>query len=317
MDTLRGGAILLMIFWHATSLPNLHDLHVPAPVLALNEFFLPFRMPTLMFLSGMLLPRSLTKPLLTYYRGKIALVAWPWLVWMVAYRIADGSTWALLHPTTYLGRGYMWFLFFLCVYYAVAPALRAVHPAVPPIVLLAFSLVVQPADGLWHRLVYFAVFFWAGAWLARSGTHLVDRLNRPALLVALGPVAVGLGLASALTDIAYVSWYVPASLAGIVVAIGVTRRLPRGWTRPLRYVGRNSIIYYTAHFPAMVGVLWLALGAGLDVAAVVPLLLATGLTIGTLLARWREVPPVRWLFEMPLVAVSAPAERRAPVAPAS
>ncbi|MDO8106814.1 acyltransferase family protein [Isoptericola sp. b441] len=299
MDTLRGSAILLMLFWHATSLPNLRGMPVPAALLSINDFFLPFRMPTLMFLSGMLLPRALTKPVLVYLRGKLSLIAWPWFVWMVAYRITDGSTWALVHPSTYVARGYMWFLFFLCVYYAVAPIVRRLPPWVMPLVLLAGSFAFTPASSVNHRLLYFGIFFFAGAWATHLGPGFMRRVTRPRSVVVLAVPALALGLASALTDLAYESLYVPASFAGILVAVAAASRLPSRLTSPVRYVGRNSIVYYTAHFPAMVGVLWPFVHAGTHVAVVVPSLMLAGLAIGTLFSHWRSVIPIRWLFEMP------------------
>jgi peptidoglycan/LPS O-acetylase OafA/YrhL len=252
-----------------------------------------------MFLSGMLLPRSLSKPLTTYYYGKIRLVAWPWLIWTMAYHVVNGHAWLLVHPTAYVARGYMWYLFFLCVYYFVAPALRRVPPLVPPLVLLAVSFALQPAGSLLHRMAYFAVFFFTGAWVARAGSHLLPRLTRPGLLLVLAVPAVALAVASALVDLAYVSLLVPASIAGVVVAVGVAGRLPDGSTRWLRFVGRNSIVYYVAHYPVMIGALWLVKAAGWSGLAAVPILMVAGLGVTTALAHWRESPAVRWMFEMP------------------
>ena len=62
MDTLRGSAIVLMLVWHATAIPALVGIPVPTALIAVNDALLPFRMPTLMFLSGLLLPAALRKP---------------------------------------------------------------------------------------------------------------------------------------------------------------------------------------------------------------------------------------------------------------
>ena len=71
MDSLRGIAILLLLFWHAFAIPDLLGTPMPDWLRNINNAFLPFRMPMLMFLSGMLLEKSLRKPLPTYYEGKL------------------------------------------------------------------------------------------------------------------------------------------------------------------------------------------------------------------------------------------------------
>ena len=68
MDLLRGLAVLLVVVLHAAS-------HGGAEVegwTLVNRHLTPFRMPLLMFLSGMLLHRSLAKPLPVYLWGKVA-----------------------------------------------------------------------------------------------------------------------------------------------------------------------------------------------------------------------------------------------------
>ena len=54
-----GAAILLLLIWHASAIPVLLGLPMPDAIRLANAFFLPYRMPTLMFLSGMLLARTL------------------------------------------------------------------------------------------------------------------------------------------------------------------------------------------------------------------------------------------------------------------
>lgn len=49
MDMLRGIAILLVVVWHSIAIPALFDLGMPPVIRSINDFFLPFRMPTLMF----------------------------------------------------------------------------------------------------------------------------------------------------------------------------------------------------------------------------------------------------------------------------
>ncbi|HSV40260.1 MAG TPA: acyltransferase family protein, partial [Nocardioidaceae bacterium] len=81
MDSLRGLAIVLVVVFHAdlevagatgSQLGVVHDV---------CELLGPVRMPLLMFLSGMLLTRSLAKGPRTYVVGKLEQIAWPYVVW--------------------------------------------------------------------------------------------------------------------------------------------------------------------------------------------------------------------------------------------
>jgi len=307
MDTLRGLAILLMLLWHATAVPRIYGIEVPAALVAANDALLPFRMPTLMFLSGLLLPRSLSKPLVTYLRGKVALIWWPYLLWVVLYLAMSGTETPLWHPKLYIAKGYLWYLFFLGVYYAVAPLLRRVPTGVVCGALLAASFVVD--DPLGHRLLYFAIFFFLGAWVAQHGGDLVGRAGRSrVLVVALTALALGLAVASALVDLRYMSLTVPGSVAGIVVAVLAARRLSAGSTRSLRFVGRNSIVFYVAHFPVMqLLAMWLG-GVGAPWWVALGVLLTVALAVTWPLAVHRDARALRWLFEMPGMAV----RRRSP-----
>ena len=62
MDFARGLCILLVILMHATGTVEAAGLEPPAGLTLFNQALEPFRMPLLMFLSGMLLSKSLDKP---------------------------------------------------------------------------------------------------------------------------------------------------------------------------------------------------------------------------------------------------------------
>lgn len=171
----------------------------------------------------------------------------------------------------------------------------------PPVGLLVVSLVVQPTGSIGHRLIYFATFFFAGAWVARRGPAALERITGTRWLVVFAGPAMALGVLSTRVEVAYLGVFVPGSIMGVLVAIGVARTIPDRWTRAVRYVGRHSIVYYVAHFPFMVGALWLLQGTGTLSPLVIVALLAVGIGVGTGLAHVRERSAVRWLFEMPFV----------------
>ena len=70
MDVLRGIAVLLVVVLHGADIPYLNGNGVEEWA-QVNRYLEPFRMPLLMFLSGILLPRSLAKPLRLYAWGRV------------------------------------------------------------------------------------------------------------------------------------------------------------------------------------------------------------------------------------------------------
>lgn len=302
MDAVRGTAILLLLLWHASAVPALFEISMPEAIRSANAFFLPFRMPTLMLLSGLLLARSLRKPLPRYLAGKVAMVLWPYLVWVLIAELTfldqPGLQW--WHWRAWYATSYLWFLFFIGVYYAIAPLLRRLPTGVPIVAAAGAGLVLETGS-MEQRMAYFAIFFFAGNLLAGS-PRLVDRLTRPRTTAVLAVPALALGAASVMRPdlLHHVVWGAPFSLAGALVLIGLFSRVRADGRLlgGLEFLGRSSIVFYVSHFPVM------ALLSQSPVAAAGPLPLAVAnltaaLLMGSLLSRSRATAPVRWLFEAP------------------
>lgn len=302
MDAVRGTAILLLLLWHASAVPVLYDVSMPEAIRAANAFFLPFRMPTLMLLSGMLLARSLRKPLPRYLAGKVAMVLWPYLVWVLIAELTfleqPGLPW--WHWRAWYATSYLWFLFFIGVYYAIAPLLRRL-PAWAPIVAAAGAGLVLEPGSMEQRMAYFAVFFFAGNLLSRS-PQLVDRLSRPRTTTVLAVPAVAFGAASVVRPelLHHLVWGAPLSLLGSLVLIGLFSRARSGGRllAGVEFLGRSSIVFYVSHFPVM-ALLSQSPVAGAGALPLAAANLAAALLVGTVLARTRSIVPVRWLFEAP------------------
>ncbi|MDO9398230.1 MAG: acyltransferase family protein [Herbiconiux sp.] len=299
MDALRGAAILLVILWHAPSLPALLGFDVPDYMVRLNNFFLPYRMPTLMLLSGLLLPRSLAKGLGRYALGKVQFIVWPYLIWAAVHIVQFGTAFPIDDPRAWIATGYLWFIFFIALYYAVAPLLVKAPAWAPP---LAFWVLAEltPAGEL-HNFFFYGGFFFLGNLVARF-PHLLDAVTRNRWVVfGLAAVAVVFGLVSMEYDVNLQPLLVPFSLAGIVAAIYFVQKTDDSpLLRPLRFVGRSSIVFYVAHFAIMIVALQVfETIVGPTVLAV--LLLVSALAGCTALAWSRRWVPVRWLFEAPLL----------------
>ena len=299
MDVLRGTAMFLLILFHSTAIVALYGEVLPRWLVVLNEVFLPFRMPTLMLLSGMLLAGSLSKPLPMYYWGKIKMIAYPYILWTVVHSVDYGLPWPLYNPKAWIATGYLWYLFYIGVFYAIAPLLRRVPPLV--IVVAAWLATVPVSGSLEKRFFFLAGFFFLGAYI-QIHRDAFERLVRSRLTFVVVPPAIAFALISAINGpYRYEGAFAIFSVAG---TLGLARFAMacqhQPWTNVLRYVGRNSIIFYTTHFPIIIGVVHISriwLHAPLAVTAPADFVVAVlgGLGLSYLAGRG----PVRYLFQAP------------------
>ena len=263
IDALRGAALFLVVFMHASSIAT-QDLDQSSPGLeALAQFFEPLRMPTLMFLSGLFVPQSLAKGTRRYFVGKLQAIAWPYFVWsalMLAFLAAISSVSGRVIDLAFASRifyhplEHTWFLAYLGVYFVLAWVTRAVGPLWPASVLLALSIVSDTSGWSW----FFALgaFFMAGVFAGRF----------PAALCALGrswsAVFLGVIAPSAALIVILVSGLLPPDsslleLLAVPVVIVMAaraaglRRIYR-WARPLAFIGRRSIVFYLSHWPVVI-----------------------------------------------------------------
>lgn len=300
MDTLRGFAIILVIVWHAPAIPALFDYEMPFWLERLNDFFLPFRMPTLMFLSGLLLAKSLRKSRGVYYIGKFRSLIWPYLLWSALHIVIYADGLILSSPRSWIATGYLWFLFYIACYYLAAPLVMKLPAWLVPLILLAASIPID--DGLPKKFLYFGAFFFAGHFASQQ-RDLFVRVTRGRVLPYLGAVAIAFGTFSALNgdQFAYRGEFALFSLAGILAAISLTEKAGEAaWLAPVAFIGRNSLVYYVSHFPIILGVKYLLEAFGIHSIwsiAICGAVLAFGL--GTALAKYRIHVPINWLFQAP------------------
>ncbi|WP_083323434.1 acyltransferase [Kytococcus sp. HMSC28H12] len=309
MDALRGVAVLLVVLLHVPVLPTLLG-DAPPEWLERTQFALqPYRMPTLLFLSGMLLEQSLRKGVRRYLTGKVEGIVWPWVVWTVITTVALREVTALLSPRTWvLGYHHLWFLTILAGCYVLGLLTRKVPLWVFPIVLavvailgVAFGLDGVPGGEMVLRFCWWSSFFFLGAaarfWLPRW------QEVTGAAPVVLGLVVVAWSVWVVLTPEARLSRSVPAyllSVAGVLLLLWVAPRI--SWPEWLQVVGRNSIVWYLAHYPA-IGFTWLFL-RDLGVSSwwvALPLLAVVGYLVPLLLVPFARTPLFRWSLNRPPV----------------
>ncbi len=297
MDTLRGLAILLVILHHSTQNVTARVGEVPEVFVFLSEFFAPFRMPMLMFLSGLLIAGSLKRPAGEYIWGKLRRIAWPIIVWTIVYRFAGGE---FDIASVAFWDSYLWFMQFVLAYYLIALVTRWIPIWV--LVLLPFAgMLLLPAETLGQRFFYLMPFFFLGAFIEKHWERYASLLSMP-LAAALCVVPLGVALYSGLVE---PLWYdpiaaVPAML-GVVILVRVSVAIPDArWLAPVRFVGRWSLIYYCVHYPAFAALGRLAERAGLDSPTLALLgVFVLTLAVSTVFALLGRRMPVSLLFELP------------------
>lgn len=301
-DQARGLAILLVICFHAESIAG-RFIDVPDLVGAINRFFAPYRMPVSMFVSGAVVALSVRRPAQRFWTPRLRQVAWPYFLWsgvflVVAGRIDMPKTLfaVLLVPPTYL-----WYLWFLLAYYAVARTMERLRLPVGMVIMVGWAISFLPDV---YRIPRFgllmSMFFLGFAMTVRWGLRLPVP-PRPRWSSALaGVVVLFFGLLSAWrAPVQGVPLLVLVPIAGCVVTVwGLSSLPPSRWLWPLESVGRHAIVFYVVHFPLIWVVDRELVRAGIDHGGLVyGVGLAAALLVAAGLAWVRgRVSVVDWLF---------------------
>ncbi len=315
MDLLRGLSILLVILHHSTQIVAYRIDEVPAFFEFLSAFFAPFRMPMLMFLSGLLVAGSLKAPTGPYIWGKVRRILWPIVVWTLVYAVSerivgqgDYMPWELGFWNTYL-----WFMQFIFAYYVIALLIRWV-PVWAMVAVPFVAMFFIPGDlELLQRFFYLMPFFFLGAFIEKHWDQYARLLHVGlawALLVIPVAIAVYSGLddrwaRDAGADGGGGLWYDPVwaapAMLGILILVRLTASAPDvRWLAPVRFVGRYSLIYYVSHYPVFAALGWLAMKAGISDPGIGLLVIFTvTVAVSTGFALLGRRMPVSLLFELP------------------
>lgn len=282
---------------------------MPAWLGAVNNFLSPYRMPLLMALSGLFVGRSLRKPIIEFYVGKVRGLLFPYVLWAVILLAATAQLSQFFDPGSWIPVTYIWFLLFVFLYYCAAPVLARI-PA-PLIVVAAHLGAYAVADrGFISKFVLFAGYFYLGHFLSQRGEWGRYRL------VGLGLVVISVVFNLIGMEPQLITWLV--TLTGITGVIGlvwsptfdqVLGRLRL--VRPLLAIGEHSLVFYLSHFPLSVLVSYAVATYAKDLNGVLvwALCLSISLAVGALLVKFRRNFLVGALF-------SAPRFSRTPKAPA-
>ena len=311
MDLLRGIAIVLVVLDHSSDQIRSNTPGAIGAVNIFNDAVSPFRMAALMFLSGMLLARSLAKPWRVYVVGKLGKVGWPYLLWSFAIL-------GLLAATSFITGGtvtvsqfvrvfydpptYLWYLAYLLLFYAVSLILRsgALRSALVPVALVASAFMPYELK----RLLFLFAFFLLGDLVSRHSQAFDRVVARPAvcLLGALLGMATALAAGSGIS-VRYESLWSVGVMGMIVAVIPLLKRV--AVTAPGRFlasVGQNSIVYYVTHWCVILVSYHVLYRAGVSSPLVLFVsVLACGLASGYLMVAARKrFRMVGGLYELPL-----------------
>ncbi|MFB2586715.1 acyltransferase family protein [Herbiconiux liukaitaii] len=317
MDSTRGIAILLVVLFHSTGLPQAHaGVQANQFVLDASTIFAPYRMSVLFLLSGLLLERSLQKPWGTYAWGKVRALVWPFLVWMLIGRFIEGYT-DVGDPMFWYPNNWLWFIAYLAVYYAVAPLVTRVPGrwlAIVPVACWLASAAAPTEDS--SKLLYFAGFFFLGHLAARMRPSL-RRLERTRSMVGCLIVAAALSAVLVARDHGvHDLWRTGAdahrpllapvvviALAGLIMLLrrttapGERASAPTRW---LRFLGQNAVVFYLVNFPVQVFVSLRLADAGISSQWIaLPLCFVSALAAGLLACALRRFRLVDALFVAP------------------
>lgn len=334
MDLVRGIAIALVLVSHMAAFGREGQLFGGNGFIdALDRIAIVIRMPILMFLSGMLVPRSLAKGWQKFLPGKFTKLAWPYILWLTIWAAMNwihevgqpSDLWiAYVNPAQaepYLAGTILWYLWNLFLYYLIAQAAYLLR--IPMWTLVAGSFVWLAAlevSGMTlvdKRFPFLLIFFLLGAMFMEQWKAVVEVCRRPpvtALLIGLAASPVVMNFARHIPiNPRYSFFFVAGTLAFILLLIAWLSLAPKNWaTAPLMYVGRYSLYFYVSHSCTYVAYVWW-IGWRYDLPyighALIMLILGFGLPV-LAIELSKVLPPVKWLFEFPLKTRSTGSERK-------
>lgn len=267
VDLVKGVCILLVVSVHVT---NKHFIGLGGPAAAvtfwdtLGRSLNPIRMPLFFFVSGLLVASSFGRTWSSSLEKRVFRPYYLYMVWLglsfLIYRLLDSDidgSGASQFPNVLAGLVYplssLWYLYALAAYYLLARLLSYV----PRHAALAVALTLAVASSLWPVNVQTSVagnflFFCVGAFFAEEAKSIARTASfaRAGLAAVLYMLVLGVYV----FEIDRVPGVRPVTSA-IAVWVGVvTLSLMakyRPVSRPLAYIGRQTLSIYVLHLPLL------------------------------------------------------------------
>lgn len=269
MDSLRGFAILLVVSLHVTTatsgnFPN-HDTQL---IMYITGTISPLRMPLLVFMTGLLVPRSISKGFKKYFKGKIFNILYPYVVWMllISFLIQFGHSVFGLNFNTSINLpkdfffhpwAHLWYLYNLFIYFIIIFYLNKINIKFPVILSIAIYMLIIIADIENEDLVRFFslfCFFALGSYLGQNIHNLTKKISVLSYLELAILTIIGILFSIINLELnngqSYELLYSLSCLFLIPIILRTFLKLDKFIpTDYLEYLGKNSIVIYLAHYP--------------------------------------------------------------------
>jgi uncharacterized membrane protein YcfT len=279
------------------------------------EFVRPFRMPDFFMISGLFLSLVIDRDWRTYLDRKVVHFAYFYLLWMTiqfAFKAPGLVATKGVHDVVKLHFvslidpfGMLWFIYLLPIFFVFVKATQRLPVVV--IWLLGAALEMSHLDTDWVVPDEFAarfVYFYTGYILAPHIFRVAKRVqNNPwngVIMLALRAPANGF-----MVYLGYSQWSGVSLAVGLIGAAAVIRLSALlslyDTFRPLRYLGKNSIVIYLAFFLPLAAARTRLIKTGVitDVGSISAIMTLASIVVPVLMFWAVRNTPLRFLFERP------------------
>jgi len=259
IDIAKGGAILMVVFFHASIQIEESTSGLPGPIWQINNYLLPILMPLFFFVSGYLSRRAvergwrallLEKTILYFY----LIVIWSCIIWAQSVLLASNSEslFEYLKSNLFPPQNRLWFIAALGLYFPLTKLVLPWHKA--GFVLAAGSYLTVSLGNIefdsyvYENLLSFYVFFLGGCiWGAIAVSKLKANLLHAgaAAAIYLSLMAASTKLSGALSTMATAALPLIGLILGCYAAIFIAR--VGGISRIGVYLGKTTLPIYLAH----------------------------------------------------------------------
>lgn len=265
MDALRGAAIILVIHFHvlgAVGSRYLSPSDVFTNLTNLTNLVAPLRMPVLIFLSGLLVSKSILKGGKQYFSGKIKNIAYPFFIWTVILYalliikeqyLGEKLEVTFLQALTISPLNHLWFLSFLFIYYIATYYLRNIKPLL--VFLASTILYFIFYNHIDNRFFSLFSFFILGFFIGQNlnvVSEKIKTLNPVFLLIPLS-LAITFSVLNVKSELTGSNiYYLLSALFFIPVLIKFFMAIEKTiLSELLEFFGVGSLVVYLVHVPAI------------------------------------------------------------------
>lgn len=312
MDILRGAAILAVVTFHSVTIVEKYNFEAGKLWRNLNETLTLFRIPILIFLSGMLLPKSLAKPKLSYFYRKVCAILWPFLLWSTIYGVVTGVHFSSPYELRqlYTGGSHLWFLLFIFIYYLVAKPLKSINPLIVAGGAFILAFISPDGEKYSERLFFLMALFFLGSAVYHY-TDQIGKVLRSPWIWLLTPLVAASAFLTVRNDLNFGPYWFGVSSVGFLFFSAIAQRLEAtAISKPLIWIGQRSLVFYVSHAIFIIITAKIAERADITSYAYTALLsivfsLAGGWALAAGGDKWA---PIGWIFNFPakMVLISKP-----------